>query len=303
MASWGGLNKALTAWRNAIERRLGAIRGRASDGARADAAHGSTSQHQEDGDGTVDAFDMDVNVLGSKTSTGTPAELRIVEAMKLDFEQDPHKRGQLWIHAREIANKDRDDWRERDYTGKSPHTEHGHWESDQDREDIGAEWPMPNTDRVLRELGVGNPNPAPVGESEAQGVSRQDVADWAHGIAQSVRNEYDEGVSAREKAAFKVWREDAAAIVRFGLGLNFDQQTAANLPPGQFARLGAALAGLDVVDEQKVADLMLPAIKAAIAEAGDDADEAAFEAALRRVLGSLASSAELRSATVNGPYG
>ncbi len=159
MATWGNLNKALTAWRNAIELRLGAIRGRASDGALADAAHvaGGVSQHIRDRDGTVDAFDEDVNLLGSSNPTGTIAERRIIEAQKLDFEQDPHRRGKLWIHNREIANRDIDDYRERDYDGKSPHTEHAHWESDEAHEDDGREWPMPNTDRVLRELGVGNP--------------------------------------------------------------------------------------------------------------------------------------------------
>jgi hypothetical protein len=164
--TWGGLNNALTAFRNALELRLGEVRGRNSDGARADGAHGSNSQHQEDRDGTVDAFDQDVNVLGSSKSTGTAAELRIIEAEKLDFEQDPHRRGKLWIHNREIANRDIDDYRERDYTGKSPHTEHMHLESDEAHEDDGRTWPMPNVDRVLRELGVGNPQNDDQGEDD-----------------------------------------------------------------------------------------------------------------------------------------
>lgn len=164
--TWGGLNNALTAWRNAYNLRLPG-RGTASDGARADALHGSKSQHQEDSDGTVDANDMDVNVRGSSNDTGTATELRIIEAMKLDFEQDPHERGQLWIHNGEIANKDRGDWAERDYQGTSnPHKHHVHWESDQEHEDDGRTWPMPNTDRVLRELGVGNPQNDDQGESD-----------------------------------------------------------------------------------------------------------------------------------------
>jgi hypothetical protein len=151
MATWGGLNPALTAWRNGINRRLPG-RDTRTDGARADKAHGSTSQHQEDADGTVDAFDQDINVLKSSVPTGTAQEDRIIEAMKRDFEQDPHERGQLWIEDRQIANKDVGDWRVRAYTGDSPHTEHIHWQSDQDREDIGAEWPMPHLDALLREL-------------------------------------------------------------------------------------------------------------------------------------------------------
>lgn len=157
MANWGGLNNALTAWRNAyvaLFAKYGIHRGTESDGARADAAHvaGGVSQHIEDSDHTVDANDMDVNVLGSNDPTGTAAERRVIEAMKLDFENDPHNRPQLWIHLREIANKDVRDWAERGYSGKNPHDKHVHWESDQDHEDDGRAWPMPRTEAVLREL-------------------------------------------------------------------------------------------------------------------------------------------------------
>jgi hypothetical protein len=151
---WGQLNNALTAWRNAYNARLPG-RGTASDGAIADDAHGSGSQHQPDSDTTVDANDMDVNVLGSSNSTGTDDELRIVEAMKLDFERDPHGRGHLWIHRREIAEHD-EGWREEYYGGANAHDMHVHWESRQDREDDGREWPMPETDKVLRSMGLGD---------------------------------------------------------------------------------------------------------------------------------------------------
>ena len=154
MATWGGLNPALTSWRNGINRRLPG-RDTRTDGARADQAHGSKSQHQEDADGTVDAFDQDINVLMSSVSTGSAPEDRIIDAMKLDFEQDPHRRGQLWIEDREIANADVDDWAERAYSGDSPHTEHIHWQSRQSKEHIGADWPMPHLDALLRELGLG----------------------------------------------------------------------------------------------------------------------------------------------------
>lgn len=158
--SWGGLNRALTAWRTAVMKRF-PDKDTASDGARADAAHGSTSQHQADADSTVDAYDMDVNVLaGSPPASGTRDERRLVETMKLDFEQDPHARGQLWIHQREIANRDRDNWREREYDGPNPHDKHVHWESRQSHEDDGREWPMPHTDALLRELNGDDVDPA-----------------------------------------------------------------------------------------------------------------------------------------------
>jgi hypothetical protein len=150
--AWGGLNAALTAWRNAYVALLPKRRTE-SDGARADALHGSTSQHQEDADGTVDANDMDVNVLGSSDPDGTDLELSVIEAMKTDFERDPYGRGQLWIHDREIANRDVDDWSERYYSGDNPHDKHVHWQSRQSKEHISAPWPMPATTARLREMG------------------------------------------------------------------------------------------------------------------------------------------------------
>lgn len=146
---WGGLNPALTSWRNGIVRRFPA-RGTQSDGGYADAVHGSTSQHQADKDGTVDAFDCDVNFEGSTIPTGNGVERRICEALKADFEDD--RRAQLWIHQREIANKDVRDWAERDYSGPSPHDHHIHFESDPAYERDGRPWAMPRTDALLREL-------------------------------------------------------------------------------------------------------------------------------------------------------
>lgn len=177
MANWGGLNPALNAWRNGINRRLSG-RDFRTDGARADKNHGSTSQHQEDADGTVDAFDMDTNLLASSTPTGTATERRLIDAMKLDFEQDPHGRGYLWIANREIASADVGNWAERAYSGDSPHTEHVHWQSRQSREHIGSDWPMPHLDAVLRELGLG-------GEGEAmipcrKGDSGEHVRFWQY---------------------------------------------------------------------------------------------------------------------------
>lgn len=151
--NWGGLNNALFAFKKAVDVRLPG-RSTKSDGARADAAHGSSSQHQEDSDGTVDAFDMDVNVLASSTSTGTAAELRIIEAIKKDFERD--NRAHLWIHNREIAQHDHG-WTENYYGGSSPHTEHAHWEARQDRETNGAVWNMPNLDALLEEMFMPSP--------------------------------------------------------------------------------------------------------------------------------------------------
>jgi hypothetical protein len=147
--SWGGLNPALTSWRNGINQRFTA-RGTQSDGGFADAAHSSSSQHQPDADGTVDAFDCDVNFLGSSVVAGTTTERRIAEALKLDFEADP--RAQLWIHQREIANRDVSSWLERPYGGESPHTAHIHFQSRQALERDGRAWAYRHTDALVREL-------------------------------------------------------------------------------------------------------------------------------------------------------
>lgn len=147
--TWGGLNPALTSWRNGLQARF-PHRGTQSDGGYADKLHGSTSEHQADKDGTVDAFDCDVNFLGSSEETGTPTERRIAEAVKADFEDD--ERAQLWIHQREIANADVQDWLERDYHGPSPHDHHIHFQSRQSHERDGRPWAMPRTDALLREL-------------------------------------------------------------------------------------------------------------------------------------------------------
>jgi hypothetical protein len=233
--TWGGLNNALTAWRNAIELRLGEIRGRASDGARADAAHGSNSQHQEDSDGTVDAFDMDVNLLGSSRSTGSADELRLLEAMKLDFEQDPRRRGKLWIHDREIANRDIDDYRERHYSGKSPHNEHVHWESDEAHEDDGRTWPMPNTDRLLRELGVGNPQNDDQGEDDEDDMK---IDEFFASIGRATSS--DPAVIVTATAADRANRDNFARALRFAAGYNapYDMAT---LPAGALGRAVAAV--------------------------------------------------------------
>jgi hypothetical protein len=199
------LNPALTAWRNAYNRRLPG-RGTASDGGYADGAHGSTSQHQPDSDGTVDANDMDVNVLGSSDSNGTADELRIIEAMKLDFERDPRKRGHLWIHNREIAQHDRS-WSENYYGGDNPHDQHVHWESRQDKEDDGSEWPMPETDRVLEEMGYGDMSFMP---RKGDGPN-EDVKFWQYALtALGYPLEYDGIYGDKMEAAVNKFRKDTA---------------------------------------------------------------------------------------------
>jgi hypothetical protein len=167
---WGGLNPALTSWRNGLMQRL-PNKDTRTDGARADKAHGSTSEHQEDSDGTVDAYDCDVNWLRSADPDGNPAEDRLSEAIKADFMADPRSR--LWIHNRQIANKNVQNGNIRAYGGASPHTEHIHFEAIQALEDDGRPWAMPRTDALLREL---------EGDDMALTADEIAAAVWAFGL-------------------------------------------------------------------------------------------------------------------------
>jgi hypothetical protein len=149
MANWGGLNNALAAWRTGINALL-PNRSTRSDGARADGNHASTSQHQPDPDGTVDAFDEDRNFLGSSDQDGNAAEDRIKAALDLDFMAD--RRAHLIISDRKIRNSEIGNWRIRDYGGDSPHTEHTHRQVHQSLEDDGRPWKFTRTRAVLNEL-------------------------------------------------------------------------------------------------------------------------------------------------------
>jgi hypothetical protein len=147
MANWGGLNNALNSWRNGINQRY-PNRSTKSDGGYADSNHSSNSQHQPDADGTVDAFDMDVNLFNSSTPTGDTREKKHLEALKKDFEYN--SRSHLWIHNR-IISQDDENWDNDSYGGSSPHTEHIHFEANESKQHDGSAWKFPNVDGLLEE--------------------------------------------------------------------------------------------------------------------------------------------------------
>lgn len=170
MPNWGGLNNALASWRTGLNALL-PKRSTRSDGARADGAHSSTSEHQPDSDGTVDAFDEDRNFLGSSDQDGSATEDRIKAALDRDFMAD--SRAHLIISDRKIANDQIGNWKWRPYGGASPHTEHTHRQVHQSKEDDGRPWAFTHTRALLRELEgprVTTPTADQMKSAAAQGV-------------------------------------------------------------------------------------------------------------------------------------
>jgi peptidoglycan hydrolase-like protein with peptidoglycan-binding domain len=126
------LNAFLTSWRTAVNKQF-PKRTKLSDGTIGDTAHQQTnSEHNPDADGSVDAWDCDVNLVGSGTPTGNAMELRAMRQLIAEFQRQPQ--AQLWIFQRQIANRDIDAWKVRPYSGPSPHDHHCHFQSKSTRE-------------------------------------------------------------------------------------------------------------------------------------------------------------------------
>lgn len=126
------VNPAISSWREFVNKKY-PKRNKASDGTIGDTRHAaSVSEHNPDKDGTVDAWDMDVNLLGSSDQDGNAAEDAAVEALKREFEKQPW--AQLWIHNSKIANRDVGNWKVRPYSGPNKHDHHVHFQSRQSKE-------------------------------------------------------------------------------------------------------------------------------------------------------------------------
>jgi len=124
MPAWF-LNTALTRFRNEVNSRW-PRRDKTSDGTIGDAAHQATnSSHNPDPDGSVDAWDMDVD--------GVPVATVIAAALK-------HESIQYVIYNRRITSRSWGLGTWRTYTGASPHTEHVHFNTRSSHENSSKPW-------------------------------------------------------------------------------------------------------------------------------------------------------------------
>jgi hypothetical protein len=132
MATWR-LNPALTNFREAVNAAYPG-RDKTSDGTIGDLAHqGTASDHNPDPDGSVDAWDMDVELYGP----GKPAPAEDLEHLKAVFQA--HESSKYWIHNRVIASRDAG-WKRLPYTGLNPHDKHVHWNTRSSHENSTAPW-------------------------------------------------------------------------------------------------------------------------------------------------------------------
>jgi hypothetical protein len=130
------LNPALTAFRAAVDARY-PKRDTESDGTIGDEAHkASVSDHNADPDGSVDAWDMDVELNGrGKRYTED------VEHLKRVFQA--HEASGYWIHNDQIADRD-NGWKRVPYKPKNrkrnKHLRHVHWNTRRSMERSKAPW-------------------------------------------------------------------------------------------------------------------------------------------------------------------
>jgi hypothetical protein len=210
--NWCGLNNALLSWRKGVNALL-PTRSTRSDGGRADSSHASTSEHQPDSDGTVDAFDEDANYLGSTNQAGNADEREIRAALDRDFMADP--RAHLIIANRTVRNDEIGNWKTRAYSGDSPHIEHTHRQVHQSREDDGRPWKFTHTTALLRRMN-GDDDVTPEDLLDYDSVPNL-YGDAATNKTVTVRSALKAAVSADVKirdaaAAISELRSDVAAL-------------------------------------------------------------------------------------------
>ncbi len=138
MADWY-LNRALTNWRNAVNAAY-PNRDKTSDGTVGDPAHQvRSSDHNPDSDGSVDAWDMDVDLRSGH-------DAQAIEELKQVFQKHPAAR--YWIHNRQIAER-KYGWVRKPYSGPNPHDKHVHWNSEPTQENSNLPWVIPSAQKEV----------------------------------------------------------------------------------------------------------------------------------------------------------
>lgn len=193
------LNRWLTGFRSGVELTF-KHRNKSSDGTIGNLAHQKTvSEHNMDKDGSVDAWDMDVNLFGDTFKpSGSDRELQAIENLKRAFERDPGS--QLWIHNRQIANRDVDNWRRRAYYGPNPHDKHVHWQSRASRERLPVKGVT--IDAIQDAINEPEPKPVQVGGSKGQSAVKgiKAAPRWPHPVSFNFRASKHPAYSTTVKA-------------------------------------------------------------------------------------------------------
>lgn len=142
MADWY-LNRALTGFRNAVNAAY-PNRDKGSDGTIGDPAHAArSSDHNRDSDGSVDAWDMDVDLRSGNDAAAIAELKRVFQA---------HPSSSYWIHNDQISFRD-EGWRPRSYAyagaNRNQHRHHVHWNTRGSHEGSTAPWILKEEDMAI----------------------------------------------------------------------------------------------------------------------------------------------------------
>lgn len=223
------LNPFLTSWRSAVNAAF-PHRTKGSDGTIGDLSHSrSTSEHNPDSDGSVDAWDCDINLFGSSHPTGTAEEVAAVRALLKEFQRQPQ--AQLWIFRGQICNRDIGPWKVRPYQGPSPHDHHVHFQS---RSSMERQKYSGDLDKVLTAINRG-------------GVTLSWEDDVISNPAWRADAKTNKTVQAKF-ALYDTWNQSHTAMVK---------AASADLKLNQVLALLTTLTGKDLVDEAEIAKQVL----------------------------------------------